>query len=512
MLLTSMRRISLLTLVFILFGVLSAWNMKLRAQFQIEWLHYEVFGTGNIVNCEPDNAGGLYVGVQTLDTMCNYDLGVITHLNTTGNPIWSNAIYYESPCITQRLYSLLEANGKLFYSVQDTSGWIIKGDSTGNEIWKIDTGYTFVAKTIDNSGRITAYVPQWSEVFCTDTNGLLLWTYSLPYTFQTDIRDIVNDNNQNRIVTFDFIDPSQSDNRGVGVIKLNSFGQLQWDTLINSGTSPDEDYFVDVVTDNFGCVYVATRDISMFQSFITKLDASGNIMTTAEFTPVPAFQPTQIELDTTHGLVYVAGRSQDSLIIVKYDLQLNPLDTMYFDRIVPDVHVIAVNEYGYLFHLWMSDSNSIFNLRLEMYDHLGQIQSVFTYFDTAVYYVLYPKGIYCDSNGGIFVACNGKDLNLDDVELVIKLSNPLDLSEPTAPPAPISVHPNPCNDFVDIDFPPYVDFLQYAIYSSDGRKASEGYCSRQQPQVETTSLLNGIYFLELTSDESQYTQKLIIQH
>jgi len=507
-----MKRTSRLVLIAIL-AMHSMANVRLTAQFQMQWMVNFMYVNGEIVTAVPDNSGGVFIASQSFDSVCYYDLGQIVHLNGNGGTSWTSSLYYETPCMVQELQSLHVFDKHLYYSVQDTTGWLIKSDTSANEIHRIDTGYTWIAADVDPNERITTYVPQWSEVFCFDSAMNQLWSVSLPYSFTMNIHGISSDNDLDKIVAFDYQDPTQSDPFGVGLARIDSQGQFVWGTLINQQLPVDEDLYVDFAIDELNNIYVLSKDLSALGGFITKVNSAGNVVARSEFTPTPVFTPFQIELDTIHGLVYVAGRTSNSLIVLKYDDQLNPIDTSYYDRVVPDINAVAVNEWGYFFHLWMSDSSGSYNLRLEMYNHLGQMVDVYTYFDTTLFYVIRPHSICFDDLGNVFVVCEGLDPNFDDVGLIIKLNNPLNVLDTLHVNNPIVVYPNPASHSFQVAVSIDQTMVQCNLYSSEGKRINTYVMTDQANSVNIENLSNGFYFLEfvLASGE-RLTNKLIIQH
>ncbi|MBR9920205.1 MAG: S8 family serine peptidase [Bacteroidetes bacterium] len=75
------------------------------------------------------------------------------------------------------------------------------------------------------------------------------------------------------------------------------------------------------------------------------------------------------------------------------------------------------------------------------------------------------------------------------------------------------VSPNPAGEYLRLEFEkPLTSAIAYRMYDASGRTVVAGFLQDQINTLSTQSLPNGIYFLELTSDESRQLQKVVIQH
>lgn len=485
-----------------------------KAQFQAEWVFAKYFFNGRVVASSCDNVGGIFMMNQPEDSVCGYGLGDLMHLRSDGSLLWEVGLYYESPCLTQTVNSFYYVGNSLYYSIQDTSGWIAKADTLSNELIRVDTGYTFMAMDIDASENVIACVPQWSQVFCLDLSLVLRWSYTLPYSFLTQITAINSSDDGCKTILFDYDDATQIEPRGIGILKLDSNGVFLWDTFINPQVwQADPDLYVDVSMDTANNLYILSRDIGQFGAYISKIDESGNIVANAQYTPSPTFYPVQMELDRVHSLLYVAGRNNQGVFVIKYDLALNVLDTMSFPLAYSVFNVIGINEYGYLFHSYFSDNIGIPELRLEMYNHLGVMVDSYVYWDSTLYSYIAPDQILFDSLGGIFLTCNARDTNSDDVGLAFKFSNPLSVLSLPHSEFGMNIFPVPASDIVNISVQSLSTKNSVQLYDVSGVVVFSSAFSGSKTTLETSCFSSGMYFIEVVNDSGERsTQKLIIQH
>ena len=495
-------------LVFLLFIATHA-----SAQFQLGWMYERgyVSGYGLPFSSYADQQGGLFLASQTEDSVCNYAMAEIIHLSSTGNIAWEKPVFYEAPCLQQDLYYYGVAGTSMYYAFVDTASWLVKSDTSGVESWMLDTNSLVVIGDIDRYENITGF-NFGPNVVCFDSSGQHLWSYGDPYPYTHQIRRVITDGNGNRNVFLEFNDGSQAETRGVGIFQLDSNGVFQWDTIINPQTNPDVDLLEDVKLDNMNNSYVLAYDMWQFGCYLTKIDEDGNIVATNQFTPTPVFRPSQLEIDTIHGIVYIAGRTSDYLMVLKYDLQLNALDTMLFDRNLPDINVIGVNEYGYLYHSWVSDSTGDFELRVDLYNHLGQLLDVYTYWDSTRFSTINPYEIVFDSIGDVFLVCNARGFSFNDICLVFKFTNPLNILESSVSDNNLVVFPNPADGMVAVSLTNNVQGESYTVYNSTGQSVLQNTFSGNTCTIDTQVLTRGIYFIEVVTQSGiRSTQKLIIQ-
>ena len=79
----------------------------------------------------------------------------------------------------------------------------------------------------------------------------------------------------------------------------------------------------------------------------------------------------------------------------------------------------------------------------------------------------------------------------------------------------ISLFPNPANDRINISFKTPMQNVNLSIYNIQGQKIQEqlieNISTNQRETLNTTTIPNGIYFLELQSDAGRIVKKITIQ-
>lgn len=506
-----------LAVLYVLLGNASG----LWGQFQLQWMHTRTydncqFCTGTIVGAMADQTGGVFFTALTVDTICNYNIGELNHINLLGNLSWTSSMFYESPCFSQGINSLSRNGDKLYLCVNDTAGHLLKLDSGSQLIWNLDTGLSLTLLNLDRMENVVAVViPQTTDVIVSyDSSSVLRWSHTPSYSFNASFKKISVCANNQRVCVFDYNDGTQSETRGVGVIKLDTNGVPVWDTFINPQTIPaDPDVFVEASLDQSGNTFILSEDLFLAGGYLTKIDANGNIVASAQYTPTSGFDARTLALDTVHGLVYVGGRSTGALIVIKYDSLLNPMDTLVFVTQQNGKQALAVNEYGYLSHLWVLQNSTTKQLRLDMYTHNGQIVDSFVYWDSTEFTQIYPERVLFDSLGGIFAIFNATDTLGWDAAVIFKLENPLRVSEILTHQAELILYPNPANNLFSIAASSQAEVRELNIYSGSGKVILHQKIESGENSIVIRDLPNGFYLVEVITEFNQRsTQKLIINH
>ncbi|WP_417590034.1 T9SS type A sorting domain-containing protein [Owenweeksia hongkongensis] len=87
-----------------------------------------------------------------------------------------------------------------------------------------------------------------------------------------------------------------------------------------------------------------------------------------------------------------------------------------------------------------------------------------------------------------------------------------DLSDPE-PPLPVSlkVFPNPAKDHISLILPSDILMQNLSIFNSAGFKTSTSYpSSENEIRIDLSNYANGLYFIQLESDQGVYTHKILI--
>ena len=76
----------------------------------------------------------------------------------------------------------------------------------------------------------------------------------------------------------------------------------------------------------------------------------------------------------------------------------------------------------------------------------------------------------------------------------------------------ISVAPNPANDNVNIVAKNGSKIITVALYNTEGQLVFSDNCNDIKTSINTAALADGIYFVELTTQQSIQRTKLVVKH
>jgi hypothetical protein len=473
------------------------------------------------VEAKPDNAGGAFFSAVTNDTVCSFSNSIaqFTRVSPSGTQVWRSDLFYDNPCLSQNTNSLCIYHANIYTSVSDTSGHLVRFDTSGAILTQRDTSpiFSFALISQDPAGNIVSAVfPQTTSSLISHDSVLnLRWTYNPSYSFICDFKKILCDKNGQRVALFDYTDNTQAETRGIGLIRLDTNGAFLWDTFINPQVSPaDADWCVDAEIDSQGNVYVLSEDSNQGGVYLHKVDATGHVIGSAQYViPAPLVDPKDIELDTVHGVVYVTGRKPGTIVRLKYDLNLNALDTAWVVTQQNGKFAQRTNEYGYFYHWWINQNAATKEVVLDVYNHAGQMVDSYSYWDSTRFQDMYPEEIFTDSLGNIFGVCFAKDPANNDVIAIFKFINPLAVSSETNRDNSLNVFPNPASGNVTVAGSFIEQPETISIRNTAGQCIYADHFVASTYSLDTRLFSSGLYFIEvITASGECYTQKLVINH
>lgn len=95
-----------------------------------------------------------------------------------------------------------------------------------------------------------------------------------------------------------------------------------------------------------------------------------------------------------------------------------------------------------------------------------------------------------------------------DVREFYELSAGVD--KPLPPSAGVAIYPNPCNDFVDVEFSIPGKMADYVVFDIHGKMIQKGQLDKNdQNKINFTNLKKGVYFFNIKTREISLTKKLI---
>ncbi|MBS1636177.1 MAG: T9SS type A sorting domain-containing protein [Bacteroidetes bacterium] len=115
----------------------------------------------------------------------------------------------------------------------------------------------------------------------------------------------------------------------------------------------------------------------------------------------------------------------------------------------------------------------------------------------------------CDGPPPAYVPHGNSVLYVDNLNFDVLLTS---VFEQSAEAASFKLHPNPASDLVTLDVAKtYKTNVAFNIYNAFGRLVGSGLIQGNQQQINTADLTNGVYTLEIRSEEGIEQQKFIVQ-
>jgi hypothetical protein len=472
--------------------------MKLDQQKNIIWI--KTAGgiyTDFIRQIKIDNSGYIYITGSynspqfTFDTFTITNSGatdiLIVKLDTAGNTIWLKEVgnqgyewindffidSFANLYLTGSFYSSTINFGNTtltnVFPASFSDMFIVKLDSSGNEIWaksaggtNYDSGRSII---VDQSGNIfvAGKIQSYSFTFDTlnfsgniyklfilklDSLGNLLWINGFGDLGDGDIFKLVYDGNNNLYFTGQFSGP---------MIIIGT------DTLINS----NQNYF---------------------DAFLVKMDTSGNILWSKQF----------------------GGNLDENGYALTIDNQGNIIGSIDFES-----PVIGLDTFQIF-------NNGTFNSIIYKTDPGGNVLNATNFGSTEIDYITdmtvdqFGAIFFTGSYSSPFLILNDTIFNKGSYDIVVaKLDFVTNISEYYSEPSKIFIYPNPTNSILNINYNSVIEEkIKIVIYDALGRIAfHKNYDSGigiNNLIVNLQKLSNGIYTLEFSTKDNNIREKVII--
>ncbi|MGQ4876898.1 MAG: SBBP repeat-containing protein, partial [Promethearchaeia archaeon] len=169
------------------------------------------------------------------------------------------------------------------------NGTIIKYDQNGNKIWqrfwgKKSVDNEFMAITIDDNDNI--YVVGYSNengaynatLIKYDTSGNEIWNVSWGGSTNDKGYGVAIDANGDIYITGYTTSYDVSGNRDLFLVKYNSMGIFQWQSIIGTNNTSEYPHYSDVAVDNQGFIYITGKNRSSDGIVLVKFNNNGNMI------------------------------------------------------------------------------------------------------------------------------------------------------------------------------------------------------------------------------------------
>lgn len=406
------------------------------------------------------------------------------------------------------------SNGDITLNKGSSDYWIVKLNALGNIVWQktyggqapdiatsvkqtTDGGYIVTGYSSSSNGDITGNHGQNTTdywVVKLDSSGNLQWQKALGGTSNERAFEIQQTSDGGYIVSGDTYSSNSGDvsstafgSRDFWIVKLGSTGNITWEKRFG-GSGEDNAYSINQTSDSGYIVSGTTTSINGNITFnngqgdfwIIKLDALGNLQWEKALGSV------------TYDQAYSVKQTPDGNYIATGYLSSNTG--------IAESEPLASTQY------WVVKLDTLGNLLWhKSYGGSG---------NEAAYSIIFT------TDGGLAVAGysntnpNSGDVTGNHGQLdfwILKLSGSKELGtmENNPPEKPI-LYPNPAKDFVYINRLPKESIV--TIFDTVGRMVFSKKYSQTNISIETSTLANGVYIIQIESKgTSILSEKLIIK-
>lgn len=457
-------------------------------------------------------------------------------------------------------------------SIESNGGsdfWIFKTNDGGDIIWEkkyggseddgaynlkqtADGGYIIVGNTYSDDGDVIGFHGPLANsdvwVLKLDPAGNLEWQKTLGGQSFDDGRSVIQTSDGGYIIaaSSNSIDGDPIENKGhedFWIIKLSASGSILWNKVYG-GSKSDRAFTIEEANDGGfmigGYAYSNDGDVSFNHGnpedhpdgWVIKLDNNGVFEWEKSYGSTSYERITCIKKTTDGGYIMaveagasdgdvtspIQGQTDAWLVKIDPDGVIQWQNTYGGTEIDYGTHVIQTQDLGYLFavNTFSTDGDALTSNgqveglviktsntgELQWKKTLGGSQEDYTNCASQL-----PDGNYLitggtgSSDGDINVVNDG--YNAWAVKLVPEnlTSNDFTINNP------VSIYPNPCSDILNLKYDTLFSVTEIVLCDVTGKVITQQ--SDNLNSIDTTHLENGIYFVNLLSNTTEYKLKFI---
>jgi hypothetical protein len=476
----------------------------------LDWVFQHPYGnSGSVASGTPDQLGQYYLIANYLETNCFATQVVVCKVSDQGNLIWDMELIADTGCIDEGLNSIYKVGEDFVLEGRRTEGWLIRLDSAGTILWESDSGLTFTGLSLSSTGRLVVTSPPGAVVYNYDVSGNYQWSQTLdPLYSPSGCASLISNNDQGYFFC-NTQDTALGEIQAVGLYSIDANGNLLFDSIINYNNSNDPDYALDICENEFNEIFMLSKDQTNSGIYVNKYDPVQQSVVFASYLPQVNTTPQSIQVDSVNHFIYADAKCSNGFRIIKYDYQLNALDTIIMDTCIIGSEAYGISPTGFLYVSYRPFGQDKF-LYLNAYDPMGNCLVSFSYMDTIN--ILSPKWIQFDTLGNIFVVGNSPDGMGNNFGLVMKFNGTVGVNESVNSETRLILNPNPAEYSTKMSWNSEVRAEFVYVYTLTGQVVYYTNVVGSTLSLDTESYLPGMYFVELvTATGERISQKLIIQ-
>jgi hypothetical protein len=235
--------------------------------------------------------GGFLIAGSSTSVVPGRTVGLLVRISSDGDLVWNQTYVTQSGCELRKIVSLDNGFlivGNIFLAADKITGWILRIDASGNELWNRTLGGIGINKLFTAVVGFDGYIlagltyPNGSVssnawIIKTDFQGSIMWNNTYGSSQESGFHSILAVENEGFVVAGYTASASGGDN-DFWLVKINNDGAILWN---KSYGGPKRDVAYDLSKAKDGYVLVG-ETFSLGEgdadSLVVKTDFSGNLV------------------------------------------------------------------------------------------------------------------------------------------------------------------------------------------------------------------------------------------